>query len=92
MSQLFQDSLVPWEKTAGCDANTSNAKSVESAPEPMSSVGRIASLLIFPFRAISRLFTVFGVAKEFRRVVISGERITTYYHYSPFTLADSDNK
>jgi len=50
MSQLFQDSLVPWEKTAGCDANTSNAKSVESAPEPMSSVGRIASLLIFPFQ------------------------------------------
>jgi len=60
MSQLFQDSLVPWEKTAGCDANTSNAKSVESAPEPMSSVGRIASLLIFPSRAISRLFTVLG--------------------------------
>jgi len=64
MSQLFQDSLVPWEKTAGCDANTSNAKSVESAPEPMSSVGRIASLLIFPSRAISRLFTVFGVANS----------------------------
>jgi hypothetical protein len=31
-------------------------------------------------------------AKEFRRVVISGELITTYYHYLPFTLADGDNK
>jgi hypothetical protein len=32
---------------------------VESAPAALSSVGRIASLLIFPFRAISRLFTDF---------------------------------
>ena len=41
--------------------NTSNAKSVESVPAALSSVGRIASLLIFSFRAISRTFTVFGV-------------------------------
>jgi hypothetical protein len=57
---------------------------------PEFGVLRLCSFL--PSRAISRLFTVFGVAKEFRRVVISGELITTYYHYSPFGLADSDNK
>src|SRR5260370_23175428 len=62
MSRLLQDSLVTWEKTAGCDAHTSNAKSVESAPEPMSSVGRIASLLIFPFQGDFSPFYGFGVA------------------------------
>src|ERR1700758_2099478 len=36
--------------------NTSNAKSVESATGPVSSVGRIASLLIFLPKASSRLF------------------------------------
>jgi hypothetical protein len=62
----------------GAETQTSNAKSVESAPTALSSVGRIASLLIFPllifpFRAISRLFTDFRfLAKEFRGVVISG--------------------
>jgi hypothetical protein len=62
MSQLFQDSLVPWEKTAGCDAHTSNAKSVESAPEPcpVLDVLRLCSFSLS--RAISRLFTVLGVA------------------------------